>query len=146
MTRYKHLKARKIFNYYLSLNLSVLVSRRLYSTNSDNNSGIEPVVVSYNCGLERARILRTSFGGKAAVYRLVNNINNKTYIGSTAANFSTFSKFYKANFDNNAKTGRDINSTLGVNPGVKPVVTYPDAELYKHNILKDNKNKAGIYR
>lgn len=57
------------------------------------------------------------------------------------ANFSTCSKFYKTNIDN-TNIERDINSTQDVNP----VVTYPDAELYKLNMLKDNKNKAGVYR
>ena len=56
----------------------VLASCRFYSTNSNDNN-IKPVAIYYNCGLEKARILKEN-REKAAVYRLVNNINHKTYI------------------------------------------------------------------
>lgn len=49
------------------------------------------MAVYCNCEQEKARILLDN-KGKAAVYRLINNINNKTYIGSTV-NLST--RFYK---------------------------------------------------
>ncbi|GAA5110134.1 hypothetical protein GCM10023339_10730 [Alloalcanivorax gelatiniphagus] len=62
---------------------------RLYSTNHDHN--IKPVAVYCNCEQEKSRILSEN-KGIAAVYRLINNINNKTYIGSTV-NLST--RFYK---------------------------------------------------
>nr|WDW20826.1 hypothetical protein [Valsa mali var. pyri (nom. inval.)] len=62
---------------------------RLYSTNRYHN--IKPVAVYCNCEQEKARILLEN-KGVAAVYRLINNTNNKTYIGSTV-NLST--RFYK---------------------------------------------------
>jgi len=64
---------------------------RLDSTNHDQDFAVKPVAVYWNCEQEKARILLDN-KGKAAVYRLINNINNKTYIGSTV-NLST--RFYK---------------------------------------------------
>lgn len=132
-----------------------------YSTVCNNSVNIQPIpfgllgalgclwlVVYDNSLADKARILKDN-QGRAAIYRWINKVNGKTYIGSSFtvkstkwANFSTCSKFYKANTDSNFKIERDINSTQDINP----VFTYADAELYKSNILKDNKNKAGIYR
>jgi len=43
---------------------------------------LKPLVSYCNCANEKDRILRDNLG-KAVVYRWVNNINNKTYVGST---------------------------------------------------------------
>lgn len=127
------------------LNSSMLVPLipkgiRLYSVNRDHN--IKPVAVYCNCEQEKARILLEN-KGVAAVYRLINNTNNKTYIGSTLAkaNFSTSSNLYKANIDDKPKVVQEIKSTP-----VKPMITYPNALDCKQSILRDNKNKSGVYR
>lgn len=134
-------KATNNFFFYLN------IWTRRYSTASSNNGNIQPIVVYENSLIYKAQILKDN-QGKAAIYRWVNKVNGKSYIGSTftkistkVANFSTCCKFYKTNTDS-TKIGQDINFTQSVNP----VVTYSNAELYKVEILKENKNKAGIYR
>lgn len=66
-------------NFFLHFN----IGRSPYSTKSGNSSsGIKPVVIYQNCELEKARILRDN-KNKPVVYRWVNNINSKTYVGSS---------------------------------------------------------------
>ena len=96
VTQYKYLKDTKKFNFYLSLNISVLVLRRFYSSNRDNNCDIKPVVF-YNCNQDKGRILKEN-QKKAAVYRLVNNINNKTYIGSSVNCTNRFYKYFNLKY------------------------------------------------
>src|SRR5690242_831964 len=53
---------------------------------------MKPVTV-YNCGLDKARLLKEN-RDRAAVYRLVNKCNNKTYIGSTINCTNRFYKYF----------------------------------------------------
>ena len=59
------------------------INAKFYSTTGlrlEKNRAVKPLVVYFNCELEKSRIL-TENKDKAVVYRWVNNINNKTYIG-----------------------------------------------------------------
>jgi hypothetical protein len=38
-----------------------------------------------------------------------------------------------------------LNSDISVNKTPFPVITYPNAQIYKKDILKDNRGKTGIY-
>jgi len=58
---------------------------------------IKPIKVYYNCDTDKSTILKEN-RNKAAVYRWVNNINNKTYIGSTANLTKRLYKYYSAKF------------------------------------------------
>ena len=94
MTRLNKNTAKKSFNY---VNLNLLLCR-FYSEGSGPYSKIKPVAVYKNCRQEKSRILKVlcvdpdrgpytkraslENRNKVAVYRWVNNVNNKTYIGS----------------------------------------------------------------
>ena len=77
MTRLNKNTAKKSFNY---VNLNLLLCR-FYSEGSGPYSKIKPVAVYKNCRQAKSRILKEN-RNKVAVYRWVNNVNNKTYIGS----------------------------------------------------------------
>jgi len=52
---------------------------------SNESIKIEPVIIYTNCEIEKDKIfstVRTNIG-KAVIYRLINNINKKTYVGSS---------------------------------------------------------------
>jgi len=67
-------------NFFLHLSIGL----RPYSTKPVNNSsGLKPVVIYHNCELDKAQILRDN-KDKPAIYRWINNINHKTYVGSSA--------------------------------------------------------------
>lgn len=54
-----------------------------YSTKLEvNPSNIKPLISYYNCELEKDRILKEN-RNKAVVYRWTNNVNKKTYVGSS---------------------------------------------------------------
>jgi len=64
--------------------LQISIGLRPYSTKPVNNSsGLKPVVIYHNCELDKALILRDN-KDKPAIYRWMNNINHKTYVGSSA--------------------------------------------------------------
>jgi len=64
--------------------LQISIGLRPYSTKPVNNSsGLKPVVIYHNCELDKAQILRDN-KDKPAIYRWINNINHKTYVGSSA--------------------------------------------------------------
>lgn len=63
---------------------------------------------------------------------------NKSLIAKCVC-FSTYSKL-------NNVPDPNVNSKGSSNPNVSPVVTYPDADLNKSTILRDNKDKAVVYR
>lgn len=67
-------------NFFLHLSIGL----RPYSTKPENNSsGLNPVVIYHNSELDKAQIFRDN-KDKPAIYRWTNNINHKTYIGSSA--------------------------------------------------------------
>ena len=64
--------------------LHLYIGLRPYSTKPVNNSShVKAVVIYHNCELEKSKILHDN-KGKAAIYRWINNINHKTYIGGSA--------------------------------------------------------------
>lgn len=63
-----------------------------YSSKSGvNTSEVKPLIVYSNCDLEKDRILKEN-RNKAVIYRWINNVNKKTYIGSSV-NFTV--RLYK---------------------------------------------------
>jgi len=54
---------------------------------------VKPIVSYYNCEIEKDRILNEN-KGKTVVYRLVNNLNGKTYIGSSVNLTVRLYKYY----------------------------------------------------
>lgn len=66
-------------NFFLHFNIGL----RPYSTKPVNNYlDIKPIVIYRNCELEKDRILFDN-KNKPVVYRWINNVNNKTYVGSS---------------------------------------------------------------
>lgn len=64
--------------------LHISIGLRPYSTKPVNNSSdLKPEAIYYNCELDKAKILRDN-KDKKAIYRWINNINHKTYVGSSA--------------------------------------------------------------
>lgn len=57
------------------------------------SSPIKPLVTYSNCELEKSRVLIDN-KNKVAIYRWVNNINNKTYIGSSINLATRLYKYY----------------------------------------------------
>lgn len=66
---------------------------RPYSTVSNNSEIIQPILVYGNSLIEKAQILKDN-QGKAAIYRWVNKVNGKTYIGSTVNLSVRLYKYY----------------------------------------------------
>ena len=82
-------KATKI-NFFLHLYIGL----RPYSTKPVNYYlDIKPIVIYPNCELEKDRILFDN-KNKPVVYRWINNVNNKTYIGSSANLTERLYKYY----------------------------------------------------
>lgn len=50
--------------------------------NSNFNSIIIPVKIYCNCEIDKTRILQEN-KNKIVIYRFINNVNNKTYVGSS---------------------------------------------------------------
>lgn len=67
------------------------------------NIKIIPVVVYSDSSLEKDRIIKEN-RNKIAVYRWVNNVNNKTYIGSTVNLSARLYKYYSLKHLNERKT------------------------------------------
>lgn len=63
------------------------------STKIENSYSVKPIITYFNCELEKDRILNDN-KGKAAIYRWVNTINNKTYVGSTINLTVRFYKYF----------------------------------------------------
>lgn len=65
------------------------------NNNNNNNLNLtfKPIITYSNCELEKSRILADN-KNKAVVYRWVNNINNKTYIGSSINLSVRLHKYY----------------------------------------------------
>lgn len=138
------MKINKTFFTYLIKYRSFSILHKL-----NKNQNIDPNKLScsnscpkyQNADVNKSKILKEN-RNKVGIYRWVNNINNKTYIGSSVTKCNAyFSTCSKLNFVIN-----NNSSTEASNISVSPEVKYPDAYLNKTMILKDNKNKAGIYR
>jgi len=101
VTRLNKNTAKKIlfFNY---VNLNLLLCR-FYSEGSGPYSKIKPVAVYKNCRQEKSRILKEN-RNKVAVYRWVNNVNNKTYIGSSVNLSVRLYKYFSLNHLNEIKS------------------------------------------
>lgn len=70
---------------------------------SMNKSTVKPVVTYHNCDIDKTRIFSEN-KGKAAVYRWVNRINGKTYIGSSVDLATRLYKYYSLRQLNYSKT------------------------------------------
>nr|ATI20189.1 GIY-YIG endonuclease [Juglanconis oblonga]ATI20352.1 GIY-YIG endonuclease [Juglanconis oblonga] len=66
---------------------------RRYSTVGFNSGNIQPIVIYDNAHTEKAQILKDN-QGKAAIYRWVNKVNGKTYIGSSVNLSVRLYKYY----------------------------------------------------
>lgn len=77
-------------NFFLHFNIGL----RPYSTEPVNNYlGIKPIIIYCNCELEKDRILFDN-KNKPVVYRWINNVNNKTYVGSSVNLTARLYKYY----------------------------------------------------
>lgn len=140
----KNKKATKTF-FLQIFNLNLLL-RRFYSIDHAN-SRIIPVVVYNNCSLQKDRILKES-RNKAAIYRWVNNVNNKTYIGSSVNLSVRLYKYYSLKHLNERKT--PIHNALlkyGFENFTLEILEYCEKELnptireqYYFSILKPEYN------
>ncbi len=86
--------------------------------NNENNlnlnitpSNLKPVVIYSNCLDDKNRILSDN-KGKAAIYRWINKINGKTYVGSSVDLTTRFYKYYSLKQLNSRKTAIH-NALLG---------------------------------
>lgn len=108
---------------------------RIIRTISTSSSEIEPVLIYTNPDEHKGLIAKQN-KGKSGVYRWVHKDSGKSYVGSSlycravGRSFSTLNKEIK---------NESSESLI-------PAVIYSDAFADKSVILKDNKNKAGIYR
>lgn len=101
-----------------------------------------PVKVYTNADRDKELIIDEN-KGRSGIYRWVHIESGKSYIGSSyiqnngASVFSVTRSYSTLN-------KKDSNSQPKV--PITPAALYPDAFLNKNIILKDNKNKAGVYR
>lgn len=113
-----------------------IINIRTVSTSSATPV-IEPVLIYTNPDEHKGLIAKQN-KGKSGVYRWVHKDSGKSYVGSSlycravgvGRSFSTLNKEIK---------NESSESLI-------PAVIYSDAFADKSVILKDNKNKAGIYR
>lgn len=70
-----------------------LVGKRFYSTKKDNTKSFKPEVIYSNADTQKELIFRDN-NGKSGVYRWINNINGKTYVGSSINLSHRFYQYY----------------------------------------------------
>lgn len=78
-------------NFFKIFNINIRTRR--FSTVGSNSGNIQPILVYENSLIEKAQILKDN-QGKAAIYRWVNKVNGKTYIGSTVNLSVRLYKYY----------------------------------------------------
>lgn len=72
---------------------NINISLQRYSTVGNNSGNIQPIVVYEDSLNDKAKILKDNLG-IAAIYRWVNKVNGKTYIGSTVNLSVRLYKYY----------------------------------------------------
>jgi len=139
------LKATKI-NFFLQL-----IRIRPYSTKSEDNSFVKPLVIYSNCILEKNRILSEN-KDKSAIYSWINNVNNKTYVGSSVNLTTRLYKYfsikhiakYKTPIHNALLKYGFENFTLEIleycENGINPI----EREQYYFELLKPHYNRLEI--
>ncbi len=123
-----------------------------------NNSAVKPLVIYSNCELEKNRIFVDN-NNKAVVYRWVNNINNKTYVGSSINLSVRLHKYYSVKHLTKHKTPIHnallkygfANFTLEIleycGEGINPVVReqyYLDLLKPEYNVLEQAGSSLGF--
>lgn len=112
------------------------IGKRFIRTMS-TSSEVEPVLIYTNPDGHKGLITKQN-KGKSGVYRWVHKDSGKTYVGSSFIHFIAlarpFSTLNKEDIKNHSSEK------------LIPAVIYQDASTDKSIILKDNKNKPGIYR
>ena len=68
-------------------------TKKLYSSHSVNVSPIIPIISYLNADLEKATIIKQN-KSKSGIYRWVNVINNKSYVGSSINLGRRFKEYY----------------------------------------------------
>lgn len=130
----------------------------MLNNKNDLNLTFNPVVTYSNCELEKGRIL-TENKDKAVVYRWVNNINDKTYIGSSINLSVRLHKYYSIKHLTNNKTPihnallkygfKNFNLEIleyckeGVNPVVREQY-YLDLLKPEYNVLEQAGSSLGF--
>jgi len=108
---------------------------------------ITPTVIYSNADTEKVNILADN-RGLVCVYRWINKINGKTYVGivntlSPAHCFARRFSGYGSLFYSDVK--KNSNRTF-TSVSCLPVVVYDNADIDKIKFLADNRNKSGVYR
>jgi len=80
-------------------------TKKLYSSHSVNVSPIIPIISYLNADLEKATIIKQN-KSKSGIYRWVNVINNKSYVGSSINLGRRFKEYY--NYSHISKVKRNI--------------------------------------
>ena len=81
---------------------------------------------------------------KSGVYRLINLLNDKYYIGSSINLGKRLKDYLNITlWENQIKAFS--NCAKGVYPAYTPVKLYKNADLDKLQILQENREKAGVY-
>lgn len=116
--------------------------------NIDSNSrseftSVNPVLVYTNADLDKLRIFEDN-RNKAGVYRWVNSINNKTYIGSSTNIFSRPFSPLALLEERATLLSHSIYRTFS-SVSCQPVVVYDNADIDKVKFLADNSKKSGVY-
>ena len=80
-------------------------TKKFYSSHSVNVSPIIPIISYLNADLEKATIIKQN-KSKSGIYRWVNVINNKSYVGSSINLGRRFKEYY--NYSHISKVKRNI--------------------------------------
>jgi len=96
---------------YLYFNNKVFQTKRFYSLHSVNILPIIPIVSYLNADLERATIIKQN-KSKSGIYRWVNVVNNKSYIGSSINLGRRFKEYYNYKHISEVKRNFPIHNAL----------------------------------
>lgn len=89
----------------------VFQTKKFYSTHSANVPSIIPIISYLNADLEKATIIKQN-KSKSGIYRWVNVINNKNYIGSSVNLGRRFKEYYNYSHISKVKRNFPIHSAL----------------------------------
>ena len=92
-------------------NNKIFQIKKFYSSHSVNVSSVTPVISYLNADLEKITIIKQN-KSKSGIYRWINVINNKNYIGSSIDLGRRFKEYYNYNHISKIRRNFPIHSAL----------------------------------